>query len=315
MSYEILYDTQFIRSESGITPVILSGSNNCTEVNWSAGRRYERRERSWWVLFNRVGVSEDDFMENIQKMTGWAYQEHWKSHGKWVDDAALLRWAKNSIKRAATIESIFLHNRHHGSVQCYVSVWENGENRTALDRYIHSTEEFDEWIRDVNRLQTTLQPKSSAYPIVTFWEGMNHPSPKTFAPDERVVLKRKNEFLTEYSAGHSFWSPYAKEALVMTYRQTEEILKNRDIPGIDGAKVYRAKADDSSKYVHIKVTEQQTGCTSYYKRARRYSIMTTAYPQYAKCFLPVNAKQAVKRMQSKYTKLTFELVPVEESDS
>lgn len=77
MSYEILYDTQFIRSKSGITPAILSGSNNCTEVNWTlSGRRYERGERGWWVLFNRVGVSEEDFMANIQKMTGGAYQEH-----------------------------------------------------------------------------------------------------------------------------------------------------------------------------------------------------------------------------------------------
>lgn len=95
MSYEILYDTQFIRSKSGITPAILSGSNNCTEVNWTlSGRRYERGERGWWVLFNRVGVSEEDFMANIQKMTGGAYQEHWKSRGKWVDDAGLVRWAK-----------------------------------------------------------------------------------------------------------------------------------------------------------------------------------------------------------------------------
>ena len=48
MSYEILYDTQFIRSKSGITPAILSGSNNCTEVNWTlSGRRYERGERGW----------------------------------------------------------------------------------------------------------------------------------------------------------------------------------------------------------------------------------------------------------------------------
>lgn len=47
MSYEILYDTQFIRSKSGITPAILSGSNNCTEVNWTlSGRRYERGERA-----------------------------------------------------------------------------------------------------------------------------------------------------------------------------------------------------------------------------------------------------------------------------
>ena len=76
MSYEILYDTQFIRSKSGITPAILSGSNNCTEVNWTlSGRRYERGERGWWVLFNRVGVSEEDFMATLDEMVENAFND------------------------------------------------------------------------------------------------------------------------------------------------------------------------------------------------------------------------------------------------
>lgn len=313
MSYEILYDTQFIRSKSGITPAILSGSNNCTEVNWTlSGRRYERGERGWWVLFNRVGVSEEDFMANIQKMTGGAYQEHWKSRGKWVDDAGLVRWAKNAIRRAATVEAILLDNRPHTSIQCYVSVWENHEHHMGLNTYVSSTEEYDEWAQRVERLRVSLPEKSSFYPVVNLWEGMNHPDTRSFDPDEKVVLKHKNSFLQEYSAVHSSWSTNAKDAMILTYEHAVTILRNPSIPGMNGAKVHRASALDFSPAVYIKVTDLRTGSANYYRSARRYSIVTTPFPKLAKRFSPKNAQQAVKRMQPKYQKLSFEIVPAEE---
>lgn len=313
MSYEILYDTQFIRSKSGITPAILSGSNNCTEVNWTlSGRRYERGERSWWVLFNRVGVSEDDFMANIQKMTGSPYQQHWKSRGKWVDDAGLVRWAKCAIRRAATIEAILLDNRPHSSIQCYVSVWENNENRIALNTYVTSTKEFDDWVQNVEQLRANLPEKSSFYPIVNLWEGMNHPEARNFAPDEKVILKHKNSFLQEYSAVHSSWTYIAKDAMILTYEQAVAVLRNPRIPGMNGVKVHRAGAYDFSSAVHIKITDLRTNGVSYYRSAKRYSIVTVPYSQRAKLFSLKNAQQTVKRMQPKYQKLSFEIVPAEE---
>lgn len=46
MSYEIIYDKQFIKAgENLYVPMILAGSNNCTEFNSSTGK--ERRARSW----------------------------------------------------------------------------------------------------------------------------------------------------------------------------------------------------------------------------------------------------------------------------
>lgn len=313
MSYEILYDTQFIRSKSGITPAILSGSNNCTEVNWTlSGRRYERGERNWWVLFNRVGVSENDFMENIQKMTGSPFQEHWKSRGKWVDDAGLVRWAKCAIRRAATVEAILLGNRHHSSIQCYVSVWENNESRTMLNTYVSSTEEFDEWVQNVEQLRANLTEKSSIYPIVSLWEGMNHPETRSFSPDEKVILKHKNSFLQECSDVRSSWTINAKDAMILTYEQAVAILRNPSIPGMNGVKINRASAYDFSSAVHIKVTDLSTNSVSYYRSAKRYRIVTVRYPEHAKLFSLKNAQQTVKRMQPKYQKLSFEIVPTEE---
>lgn len=47
MSYEIIYDKQFIRvSEDKFVPMILAGSNNCYEWSPNGG---ERRARSWWA--------------------------------------------------------------------------------------------------------------------------------------------------------------------------------------------------------------------------------------------------------------------------
>jgi hypothetical protein len=48
MSYEIIYNKQFVKvSETEFIPIILVGSNNCTEMSYN-GR--ERRERSWWTF-------------------------------------------------------------------------------------------------------------------------------------------------------------------------------------------------------------------------------------------------------------------------
>lgn len=46
MSYEIIYDKQFIKVKDKFLPFVLAGSNNCYE-NTCSGR--ERRERSWWL--------------------------------------------------------------------------------------------------------------------------------------------------------------------------------------------------------------------------------------------------------------------------
>lgn len=45
MSYEIIYDKQFIKVKDKFLPFVLAGSNNCFDVNHN-GR--ERRSRSWW---------------------------------------------------------------------------------------------------------------------------------------------------------------------------------------------------------------------------------------------------------------------------
>jgi len=48
MSYEIIYNKQFVKvSETEFIPIILVGSNNCTEMS---NRGRERRARGWWTF-------------------------------------------------------------------------------------------------------------------------------------------------------------------------------------------------------------------------------------------------------------------------
>ena len=54
MSYEIIYDKQFVKLEredkpTVFIPMIYGGSNNCFDITYDRlGRRRERRERSWF---------------------------------------------------------------------------------------------------------------------------------------------------------------------------------------------------------------------------------------------------------------------------
>ena len=132
MSYEIMYNWQFLRSAEGLTPVVLIGSSNVTEASWSrANRRTERRARDWFCLFNMLGVTDDEFLAQIKSMTGGEYQEHWKQNGKWVNDATLVRWAQQNVKNAASIEDVLLLNRPFFYRPNAISVF--GRNRARMD--------------------------------------------------------------------------------------------------------------------------------------------------------------------------------------
>lgn len=135
MSYAILYNWQFIRSQEGLTPVILMGDNNLVENVWMGNHWGERCVRDWSCLFNLIGVSDEEFMSAIQRMTGKTYQEHWKRSGKWVDDKALINWAKNACKNATSIEEIKNEN-WNVSVDALLSVWKENEN-SKMARYQH----------------------------------------------------------------------------------------------------------------------------------------------------------------------------------
>lgn len=68
MSYEILYDKQFIKINDNLfAPIILAGSNNCCECGRNG--RNGRRSRSWWndkyICNNKHTASKEEILAKV----------------------------------------------------------------------------------------------------------------------------------------------------------------------------------------------------------------------------------------------------------
>lgn len=220
-----LYDKQFIRSDKGITPAVMVGDNNV----WTGNGKYQRRARDWSVLGNNITVSEEQLLALAKSWTGGAYQEHWKQNGKWIDDAGLMRWMKNSIKSAASVEEIIIANAFN-SIQCYLSVWIGDNHYDELRTYVHSTKEFDLWTEQVNAriAEIKSQKENHAFPIVKFTsefdnEKLNHPRLTKAVKPEKVIIKNKGKYLTEFTKDDNrrvnsySWESETKNAIEMSY--------------------------------------------------------------------------------------------------
>lgn len=236
MSYTIEYDHQFIRSSTGITPCWLCGDNNVTEMTF---RGRERRARDWSVFHNLLGVTEEEILESIEPTLG-GYGEHWQRNGKWVDDAALIRWVKTNCKHAMTIEEILRANAM-SSVTCYLSVWKGGswgvrENAAC----VHSTEEYDAWVNTAKERIRTKSDDERIYPVVDFVrEKLVHTKPILA---EKVVLRKGDHYLTELGEHTTTWDKDVKKALVFTREECEELRRTHTNSLIRTAKPINANA-------------------------------------------------------------------------
>lgn len=217
MSYTIEYNRQFLRSERGITPVWLSGSNNVTEPR-PYGR--ERRCRDWCCFMNLLGASETEIMDAVQDMCGGPFQEHWKSHGRWIDDAGLIRWTKSGIKSACTVEQLLSCNWWH-SISAHLHVWSRDLKDTIeLYHHIDSTAALDAFIDKAKERMANRAPGESIYAIIVFPEEefhKPHATERAKARPGNTALKITNgkhagSFIYKVTA-HSYWvTPYQDAA-------------------------------------------------------------------------------------------------------
>lgn len=230
MSYTIEYSNQFIRSELGITPCWLCGDNNVTEYHWVGGRRVERCTRDWCVFCNMLAASEDEIMTKLKSFCGGPYQEHWKRGGKYLDDAAILRWGKNGCGNAVPIEEV-LYANHINSVRCYLSVWTKDlSNTTELAVSVSTTKELDDWILAV-RQYVSEHPEDHIYPAIDFpRDGFvrARPEDKEKSGDDLVILKHGKDYVTaiEKRDGKVSGISYCrdpKQAKVMTRSEAFQI--------------------------------------------------------------------------------------------
>lgn len=297
MSYTIEYNKQFIRSEQGITPVWLAGSNNVYE----GPRQHMRRCREWCCFHNLLGVTEAVIIESVQASLG-GYEEHWRKNGKYLNDKALLRWIHNGVAKAATIEEI-LHANHGqiSYVQCYLSVW-------GVDRHLprdlvhccHTTEEFDAWIVAAKERITTLHAqKHDVFPIVDFGtEKLCHPSVAPEVPPEKVLLKSGKRYLSHYCGRSSTWTSDIREAQEFTWEEADNLQKDESLLS-DIARARRVNAAQKLSPYNA-VIRFTTGVYSgnYISSISSRHFQRTSQVQYAKHYPTTRAaERVVKRLQ------------------
>lgn len=281
MGYTIEYVRQFLVSKAGYTPAWMAGSNNCTQIDWATRR--EIRERSWSIWGNFLGVTEADLVAFAESCAN-EYDQHWMSNGKFLTNDGVVRWVKNGVKRAASIEEV-LHANQMSSAHCYVSVWGKGldDHSNELSKYISSTEELDGWIEKAKALiEKEKADGKSCYPVIEFRQrDFVKPIQNRAAknPEKSWFLKSGKGYVSELSPTHMVVSKDPKKALRLDSQTAQyELENNRMLQGthfslVDADKPlqpYNAIIQDSdgcylaqngSRSIHL--THQQTYAKKY----------------------------------------------------
>ena len=219
MSYTIMYDRQFLKTSRGIIPLALYGDNNVTErVN---GR--ERRDRHWGVYANgKTEFTPEEYMSLIQSWCGSEFQEHFVSHGKWVDDKGILAWAKNGIKNALSIEEIRKIVPVQ-SVTCYISVWgKDYSHRNEEWRRCDTTAQLEQWLDTAYARKEELcaDPSLDVFICLSY---LNREPLKIAArrePEGEVIVRKGSRYLSEVTDKGYTFSPDIADALV--FKNTAE---------------------------------------------------------------------------------------------
>ena len=298
MSYSIMYASQFIRTETGITPCILAGSNNV----WEAGNK--RRVRDWSCFRNLVDVPAERLMKEAESMIGSEYQEHWKANNKWVDDAGLMRWMKSKINSAATVEDIMMANPDICFIHCYASVWRGLHQEIQVDTYIHNSAEFIEWVASYRKIQKDVG--TSIYAVVDFGVEKICAPTVPHSGDEKFLLKRQGLYLIKVEDTGLTFSSDIHSALELSHEQSLAIIKNHRI----NAALVKAENKHLPHNSVIKVI-QGNYAGSYIWRVTRKDIRYTYNVNQAKRSPPTSAaEKARKNIERKVADSSYAVISI-----
>lgn len=276
MSYSIEYDRQFIKSELGITPCALFGSNNV----WEGSGRSQRRARSWQVFLKKLGTTEQELIDAVSDSLGGS-QEHWRKNGKWVDDEGLLRWIHNGCMSAASIEDILQVN-HLKSISCHLSVWpkDGWNDRSELKASVSTTEEFDAWVneaRDKIAEYKASGDTKAVFPIIqlAYDTPILHPSTKKLDPHARVLLKHPSYGYIKSIISHPFggdscsYTPRPSEAQEFSAEAADVLMRLHQLSKV---KMVSAKV----KETYMPSVVQFSNGTFIYKKTAAKLYFTTS---------------------------------------
>lgn len=193
MSYEIVYNKQFLNIDGKIIPLTLCGSSNCYEL-LPNGR--QRREREWNAIYiskgnKQIAATETDIMKEIESCCGGEYQEHFMQNGKWVDDKGLIRFFQNGIKNAKTIEE--LKEEYFFRGMCgYFSIWQEMDNTIENRVEINSSDDLRKFLEAAQNRIDNRTNKEGVYICLKYY---NEKFESKVKPERKV-----KERLTDYFA-------------------------------------------------------------------------------------------------------------------
>ena len=314
MSYMIVYDSQMIKTSTGYIFTVLHGDNNVWECN------NRRRARNWncWC-FNQ---SEEEIINYFQSWCGKEYQEHFQLNGKWVDDAHLMRWVKNNLKNARTIDEILEISRLH-SPECSITVYNNslpfrdeGHRKEELDTFIRNNGMMDEWCKKAKERKDNKLPNEEIYIMVSFGYGKALKLGKKTTPKGNVIIKcrkPRNAYVTELEKNTVSRSPNIYEAKIFeNYEQAKSQIKDSCwemsdfvIVSADNALINKNKDRD---YVVSFCKGLQE---SYYVKGTKSGFRHSGYVSSAKKMTEKEAEKTIERLRNRgFSNLDFRIKKV-----
>lgn len=312
MGYTIEYNRQFIRSECGITPVWLCGSNNVYEYH--NGRN--RRSRDWSVFCRFLGMTEEAMLAEVSTWTSGG--EHWMRRGKWISDEGLKEWIHSGCASAVSVEDIIALNRI-SFISCRISVWGEAkyEGARALCN-VRTTKEFDDWIKQAKtEIDASAAKGWHAYPIIDFRkEDLRHPHPATDTQGQGFLVKSKFGYLSEIPDGGNElqYTRDIRSAHVFSFAEAAKTV-NTSCGTWEKARIISAKGKDAPYDSVILVTDRSGG-NSYYVRRSSKKIWTSYAEENAKVYpRRTDANSALKRLSSVLAKLGWTAQVVKRSNA
>ena len=306
MSYDIVYDRQFVRSPAGITPLVLVGCNNVTERTLQ-GR--ERRVRNWSPFFNTPAIAADELLRRTQDCCGGPYQEHFKRNGKWVDDQAFVRFMQNGIQSARTLEEI--RTLKPGlSLMCSLSVWRKTDNdeRSSHELFqtVHTTEALLSWIESARKRIAEKQENESIYYSMRFPSNEPLKLPPVSHITGPVAARRGRDYIAATS-DHSI-STCFDAASALIFESAADAWQR--IPASFHSEIRLCRADGIAKkreWRHIIQVASGSHAGSYVNRLTRSRLHMTLAQERARRFPSEKSAQSYidKMLCPRLNALTF----------
>lgn len=153
MSHTIVYDRRFLKCGDRFIPMCLWGDSNVTTTNFRTGKEIRAREWKPFIYSDDMILgTEEEIMKIVLKFHPASSSDDSggvEFHGKYLNDAEMVRFFRNGIAGAITLEDLFMQT----SLSCITGkliVYDMECNRDPEAEgescYIRSSAELIDWV-------------------------------------------------------------------------------------------------------------------------------------------------------------------------